>query len=171
MKRISAVLSLFLAVAGCDNASVRERAEAARQAREAIAISPERARINGLGIGSSEAEVVAAFGRPARIDGHGFDEIEGKPARTINYDGIEIYLVGGEIFNLECRSRVCVTTDGIRVGDSAEKVLAVLGPGQRFEEDDGTEVLHYPVSGADVALILTLRDGKLIELELWFDYA
>lgn len=167
---MTSVVSLLLALAACDNASVRERAEAARQAREAIAISPERARINGLGIGASETEVIAAFGPPARIEEHGFDEIEGKLARTINYDGIEIYLVGGEIFNLECRSRICATADGIRVGDSAEKVLAVMGPGRRFQRDDGTEVLHYPITGADVALIVDLNGGTVVALTLFFDY-
>ena len=169
LKRIIASSMFFLAAA-CGSASLRDTAEAARAAREAIAIAPERGRINGLGIGSSEAEVVAAFGPPARVE-KGFDEIEGKPARTVLYEGIEIYLAGDEIYYLTCRARNCVTHDGIRVGDTIEKVLAVFGKGRPEQLDDGTEILRYPFAHADVALIFTLKDGKLIELELWFDYA
>lgn len=170
MKRIVAVLSLVLSTAACDDAAVRERAQAARAEREAIAISPERGRINGLQIGSGEADVMAAFGKPERIR-EGFSEIEGKPARTLYYDGIEIYLVGGEIYGLECRSPVCVTHDGIRLGDPTAKVVAALGPGRAGKRDDGTGILRYPVNDADVALIVDLRDGKVVALTLFFDYA
>ena len=150
--------------------SLRNAAEAARAARDATAIAPERGRINGLGIGSSEAEVVAVFGPPARVEER-FDEIEGKLARTLSYDGIEIYLVGNEICYLECRARSCVTHDGIRVGDTIEKVLAVFGKGRPEQMGDGTEILRYPIAHADVAFLFTLMDGKIIGLELWFDYA
>jgi len=170
MKMIIASSMIFLAATACSSASLRDTAEAAWAAREAIAIAPERGRINGLGIGSSEAEVVAAFGPPARLE-KGFDEIEGKPARTVFYDGIEIYLVGDEIYYLTCRARNCVTHDGIRVGDTIEKVLAVFGKGNPEQLEDGTEILRYPFAHADVALTFTLKDGKVIEMELWFDYA
>ncbi len=169
MKRIVAVLSLVLSTTACDDAGVRERAEAARAEREAISISPEQGRINGLQIGSGESEVVAAFGKPARIQ-EGFSEVEGKPARTLYYDGIEIFLVGGEIYGLECRSPVCVTRDGIRLGDPSTKVVAALGPGRAGKRDDGTEILRYPVSDADVALIVDLRDNTVVALTLFFDY-
>ena len=170
MKRAIAISMLFVAAVACNGASQHEAAEAAREAREAIAIAPERGRINGLGIGSGEAEVVAAFGPPARVE-EGFDEIEGKPARTLLYQEIEIYLVGDEIYNLECRAGNCVTHDGIRVGDPAGTVSAVLGPGRRFQRDDGSEALHYPIANADVALIVDFGDGKVIALTLFFDYA
>lgn len=160
---------LFLAVAACDSISPREAAEAAREAREAIAIAPEQSRINGLHIGSGEAEITAAFGPPSRIE-ENFDEVESKPSRTLYYDGIKIYLVGGEIYGLECRAPVCATADGVRVGDPADKVAAVLGPGRPGQRDDGSEVLRYPVANADVALIVDFRDGRVIALTLFFDY-
>lgn len=169
MKRIIAISMLFLAAA-CGNASQREAAEAAREAREAIAISPERGRINSLEIGSGEAEIVAAFGKPGKVEEHGIDEIEGQPAKTLHYDGIEIYLVGGEIFGLECRAPICATTDGVRVGDSTDKVTSAMGPGWAGQRDDGAQVLRYPVSNAEVALIVDFRDGKVVALTLFFDY-
>ena len=169
MKRIIAISMLFLAAAASGNASQHEAAEAAREAREAIAIAPERSRINGLGIGSGEAEVIAAFGAPAKVE-TGFDEVEGKPARTLYYDGIEVYLVGDEIFGLECRAPICATADGVRVGYAAEKVRAVMGSGWAGQRDDGAKVLRYPVINADVTLIVDFRDGKVIALTLFFDY-
>jgi hypothetical protein len=159
-----------MALGACENTdAVRERAEVARLARAAIAIPGERARINGLQIGSSEAKVVAAFGKPARVE-HSFSEVEGKPTRTLYYDGIEIYLVGDEIYGLECRSPVCVTHDGIRPGDARDKVVAATGPGSAGQRDDGTETLRYPVIDADVALIVDFRDGRVSVLTLFFDY-
>jgi len=169
MKRFIVIPVFFLALAACGNAAVRESAEQARAARDAIAIAPERGAINGLHIGSSEAESIAAFGRPDRID-TGFSEVEGKPSRTLHYDGIEIYLIGDEIFNLTCRSRRCVTHDGIRVGDTTEKVLAAFGKGEPEPRDDGPDFLRYPIDNADIDLIHKLQDGKVVELELWFDY-
>lgn len=169
MKRIIAISMFFLALAACGNSSAREAAEKARAAREAIAIAPERANINGLNIGSSEAEIVAAFGPPAKIEA-GFSEVESKPSRTLYYDGIEIFLIGDEIYGLECAARRCVTHDGIRVGDPMEKVSATYGPGQSHDRGDGIEAVSYPLNGADIELILDLKDGKIIKLTLFFDY-
>ena len=143
--------------------------EAAWQQRAAMSIEHEHGRINGLSIGSSEAEVVAAFGQPTRTE-ESFSEVESKPARSLYYDGIEVYLIGDEIFNLTCRSRRCVTHDGIRVGDKIEKVLAAFGKGEPEQRDDGPDFLRYPIDNADIDLIHKLQDGKVVELELWFDY-
>lgn len=169
MTRIIPIFTLLLVVAACDDASVREAAEAARAAREAIAIAPERGSINGLHIGSSEAEILAAFGPPARAE-ENIDEIEGKPARTLFYDGIEVYLVGDEIYRLDCGARFCVTLDGIGVGDSARKVMAVYGQVQTRKRGDGREALAYPLTGFDAMLILDVKDGKVVALSLFFDY-
>jgi hypothetical protein len=170
MTRIVFISLLLLATTACDNASLRDTAEAARAAREAIAIAPERGRINGLGIGSGEAEVVAAFGPPARVE-EGFDEIEGKPARTLFYDRIEIYLVGDEIYNLQCRAGNCMTHDGIRVGDPVGKASAVYGQLQPLERGEDHDALLYPLRGVDAMLVLDVKDGLIVGMELFFDYA
>ena len=70
----------FVFLAACEgcSTSVREAAEAARTARAAIAIGNERVRINGLGIGSSEAQVLNALGRPQTAT-DGFSEVEVSP--------------------------------------------------------------------------------------------
>ena len=169
MKNTIILSMFFLALVACGNASVRETAEAARIAREASAIAPERANINGLNIGSSEADTVAAFGPPAQIT-EGFSEVESKPSRTLYYDGIEIFLIADEIYGLECTARRCVTPDGIRVGDPVNKISAIHGPGQPHDRGDGIDAIAYPLSGIDVMLILDLKDGKVIKLTLFFDY-
>lgn len=171
MKRIITISMLFLAVAACDNASLREAAEAARKAREAIAISPERGRINGLRIGSSETEVIAAFGPPAKIEAHGINETRGKPAQTFFYDGIEIFLVSDEIYRLKCRALNCATTDGVKVSDSKDKVVAALGPGVLFQRGDGSEALRYYVTNTGSVLIVDFSDGKVVALTLFFNDA
>lgn len=168
-KRTILAAMLILAVAACDDSSEREAAEAARQAYAASAIDDERGRINGLSIGSNEAAVVAAFGQPQRIE-EGFSEVVSKPSRALFYDGIEIYLVGNEIYNLKCRSTNCVTHDGIKPGDPTDKILAIFEKGEPATLHDGTEALRYPLAGADISLIIHLQDGKAVMLELWFNY-
>ena len=168
MKRAILVSLLFLATA-CSDAAQHEAAEAARLEWAARAIGAERGRINGLSIGSNEAAVVAAFGQPQTIE-EGFSEVVTKPSRTLYYEGIEVYLIGDEIYNLKCRSQDCVTHDGIKPGDTTDRILAIFEKGEPVRLHDGTEVLRYPFADADVQLIIRLQDGKAAELELWFDY-
>lgn len=169
MKRTIFIALLLLTAAACDDSAQREAAEEWRQAYAARAIDDERGRINGLSIGSNEAAVVAAFGPPERIE-EGFSEVVTKPSKHLFYDGIEIYLVDDEVYNLKCRSTRCVTHDGITLGDPTDKILAIFGKGKPTERDDGTKVLSYPLAGTEVSLIFHLKDGKVVELELWFDY-
>ncbi len=169
MTRPAILVLLLLATAACDDSSQREAAEAARLEWAARAIDSERGKINGLSIGSDEAAVVAAFGEPQRTEA-GFSEVVTEPSRTLFYPGIEVYLVGDEIYNLKCRARQCVTFDGIKPGDALERVLSTFEKGQPAGRDDGTKVLAYPLADMDVMLVFRLQDGKVIELELWFDY-
>lgn len=169
MKRTILISLLLLAVTACDDSSEQEAAEAWRRAYAARAIGDEQGRINGLSIGSSEAAIIAAFGPPQKIE-DGFSEVVTKPSRTLFYDGIKIYLVGDEIYNLKCRAQSCVTHDGIKLGDSTDKILAIFEKGKPVKRDDGTEVLSYPLAGKEVSLIIRLQDGKVVELELWFNY-
>lgn len=169
MKRTIFIALLLLTAAACNDSAQREAAEEWRRAYAARAIDDERGRINGLSIGSSEAAVVAAFGPPERIE-EGFSEVVTKPSKVLFYDGIKLYLVGDEIYNLKCRSTRCVTHDGITPGDSTNKILAIFGKGKPVERDDGTKVLGYPLAGTEGKLVFRLQDNKVVELELWFDY-
>lgn len=170
MKHALALALLALAMTACENRdALRERAEAERLAWQAIAIPADRAAVNGVTIGSSEAQVVAGFGKPEWVE-PGFSEVEGKPSRTLNYDGLQIYLIGDEIYNLECHSKVCRTADGIRVGDPVDKVTATHGQVEMRQRGDGSDTLAYPVIDFDGMLIFGIGDGKVISITLFFDY-
>jgi len=50
--------------------------------------------------------------------------------KHIFYKGLRIYLIENEIYNLRCKRKDCMSFDGIRVGDSKEKVISVYGRGR-----------------------------------------
>lgn len=152
----------------CESAFACTKSEDARAEQGANLIEAHRAAVGGVTIGSSESDVVAAFGKPASEE-ESFDEPTAEPSKYMIYDGIEVYLVANEIYAFRCSGPDCETYDGVKVGDSLEKVMAVYGEEKVYPEDDEITVI-YDVCGSDSALIFHLKDDRVVMIQLYFNY-
>jgi hypothetical protein len=133
-----------------------------------VTIRRNQLAIAGVSIGSPEKDVLRAFGRPMEAHEEP-DGITDQPSRLLSYQGVEVYLVLGKVYNLRCSTPLYSTHNGVRVGDPVEKVELIYGPGERYAADGG-DLIRFTVSGTDTYLIFHVRDSRVSEIELWFDY-
>lgn len=132
-------------------------------------LQPEQLSVAGITLGETAQAVAERLGAPDSTaeelepgggDAHG---------RVLYYPGLEIHVVHEKVVNLRCRSPRWPTADGIKVGDSRSRIIATYGPSQEFQQEDGV-ILTYWSGSADVHLIFYLKDDRITEIELWFDF-
>ncbi len=102
----------------------------------------------------------------------------GKPDSVINqkyfYKGFTILVVSNKIWDIVCTSPKYATPDGIKVGDSKEKVINTYGQTKLFKNGE-IETLEYQHSSifestGPLYLIFTIKNNKVAKIQLWFHY-
>ena len=131
-------------------------------------IEPSTSHILGVALSDSEESVRRFLGTPTSVVRYQ-DEMADATAAMLKYDGIEVYLVGDEVYHLYCSASRCKTATGVAVGDPVKRVFEVYGPTE-IETSDGTHAVRYGVSGTDCYLSFKLRDDRVVEIDLWLDY-
>ena len=111
--RTHVVLAVCMAVAGC-----RERASPkgspdpvsilhqTQQPDTTSSLPPERARVNGVGVGEASSEVRAALGRPDSVSAPQKFEGLRDSITTWFYPGLTVYFARDRVRNAACRSCV-----------------------------------------------------------------
>lgn len=134
----------------------------------AASIDPSTSHILGIALTDSEESVRRSLGPPNSVERYQ-DEMADAPAAMLKYDGIEVYLVGNEVYHLYCSASRCKTATGVAVGDAVKRVFEVYGPAE-IETDDGSHFVRYGHTGTDCYLGFKLRDDRVVEIDLWFVY-
>jgi len=140
-------------------------------ASESAVIAYRDYRVAGITLGDSRATVGAALGAPLREVASADPDAEGR-AVTLHYAGMAVFIEGDEVMNIAVTAPG-FAVKGVEVGDPLDKALARLG-GNVLGACDGP-CLRYTVLApggdlTDAYLLLHIRDGRVAEIEFWFDY-
>ena len=141
----------------------------ASDAEEPGVISKEAYALCGLSIGDSEAKAQEVLGKPTSLylqpsPTFGEREVE------MTWPGVEASFLDSELVNLKVNSAKCGNPDGIAVDAPVERAFALLGNVKAEDRDDGAKRYRYWLEGTDCYFFVVVRDGQIVELELWFDY-
>jgi len=165
--RTHVVLAVCMAVAGC-----RERASPkgspdpvsilhqTQQPDTTSSLPPERARVNGVGVGEASSEVRAALGRPDSVSAP--QKFEGlRDFVTIwFYPGLTVYVARDRVRGADCHGARCATPDAVNVGDSLSHVERVYGP-----------AFHLSVPGHSYPRLMYSIRGRDCNMAFDFDLA
>jgi len=132
-------------------------------------IKIHQATINGINLRSREDDIIRTLGQPLSVK-EGFDEPLARKSKTYFYKGLRIYLIENEIYNLRCKRKDCMSFDGIRVGDSKEKIISVYGRGRPPYSDPEKSSISFGIQGLDRYLVFHFRKHRVVEIELFVDY-
>lgn len=135
-------------------------------------VDVKKVTVNGIRLDSRENEIYGKLGKPEKVVGHGVDEVVGGKAKTIYYPGLKIYLIDGEIFNLECTGKSCVTGKGIRVGDDRKKVERAYGAPSQYEKTGNRLGYVFRLNGnyIDSSLVFFSEMNKVEKVIYFVDY-
>lgn len=134
-------------------------------------ISSNDFQIHGVSIGDQYETVIKKLGNPQNEVVNNDPNADGLPI-YLEYDGINIYINGNEVLNIE------ITKPGhpvkeIEVGDKLFKVYAALGENkiQQCEK----KCLRYKVRAengtlTDAYLLLYIENDHVSKIIFWFDY-
>jgi hypothetical protein len=128
-------------------------------------IAANQLAVGGVSLGDSEERVRRVLGTPAEVKDEP-DDLDG-PSRTLEYLGLVVLLSGGKVCNVQASSSRYKTPKGARVGDSVERVMKLYG---RLPLEAAAGMLEYNVTGTDTYLRLHYSGGRIVEIELWFDF-
>ena len=142
-------------------------------------VNPAKLKINGVGLNSTYAQVLRAFGKPSK-DGKAIEEgCIGAHEKTVDYVGLSFYFMdgdsrGGKTFEIKSFS---VTTpkwnvSGVKVGDTAAVVKAKFGKNYQIDRrtDGGGLAWDYEMSdqqGPGTTTVI-FKKGKVWEISSSF---
>lgn len=135
-------------------------------------VNVKRVTINGIRLSNNEAQIVKILGKPDKIENHGVSEILAGKAKTLYYKGLEIYLIGQEIYGLECKGSTCITDKGIRIGDDRNKVERAYGPPSVYEKTGDRLGYTFKINNTyiDSSLVFFFKKNKVIRIIYHVDY-
>ncbi|GEM_PF-6112330 len=103
----------------------------------------------------------------------------GKPDSIINQeyyydDEFTIIVQSDKIWDIVCKSPKYATPDGIKIGDTKEKVIETYGQTKSIKNKE-TEIMFYESystfnSTVPLYLILTTKNNIVEKIQLWFHY-
>lgn len=128
-----------------------------------VALLPSQLRIGNVALEDSETTVIQRLGKPQRIKALESPAIG--LVRTFYYPGLRLELAEGEdgrffVFSIHTDVTKYATQDGIRVGDSKEKVLATYGQASEFT-DNGKMTLVYSLPESYSRLSFEINKDKV----------
>jgi len=130
-------------------------------------ISGKQFAIAGITLGSKTEKVLAVLGKPRSIKKEVGDAYE-DTAYTYFYPGLKIYIAGGSVSqSVECTSWRYATPDGIRVGDSVNKLYSIYGYSAvgQIQNNKG-DIYYYCGPGSQTWMVFTVTKNKIIEISL-----
>jgi Txe/YoeB family toxin of Txe-Axe toxin-antitoxin module len=131
-------------------------------------VDVEQVTIAGLHIGDPREAVTSRLGKPTRETKPEFEVFCSSEA-DVWYETAEVSFCDDKLVNLLTNSAQYETAAGIRVGMSVSDALKIYGPPEKLASDD-EELLAYRTTDREQALILHVREGKIVALELWCDF-
>ena len=139
-------------------------------------VNPAKLKINGsIGLDSTYAQIVKAFGKPAR-DGRARSEgCIGAREKTVDYAGLSFYMMDGDSKSgktFEVKGFFVTsakwTVSGVRIGDTQATVKAKLGSKYTVNRrtDNGGLAWQYEMSDTDGPGTSTIifKKGKVVEM-------
>ena len=131
-----------------------------------LVISAKYYFIGGITIGASLKEVHAAFGQPKKSEAAPFPAFC-KDRLAEDYGGVKAVFCNGRLLHLSCFAKGFKTPSGIEVGMGQAEVLKKQG-NTIVRESDGGQVIRYRAASPDKFLIIHFKNGRVVEIELWF---
>lgn len=143
-------------------------------------VDPAKVKINGVGLDSTYSQVLKALGKPT-VDGKPRREgCIGGRERTMEYDGLTIYLMDGDSRNgktFEVKTMVVRSpkwnVSGVRVGDTAAAVR--LKYGRKYSTGEDPESMGDAAWTYDMgdefgpgSTIVVFKRGKVIAISTAF---
>jgi hypothetical protein len=139
-------------------------------------VNPAKVKINGvIGLDSTYAQVVKAFGKPVKETKPQKEECTGGHEKTVKYAGLEFYFMDGpskggktfEVMTFDVTSSK-YTVSGVKVGDSEAAVRRRFGRPKSVDTDPNTgeKVWHYEIGERDGPgwTTVTFKNGKVVSL-------
>jgi hypothetical protein len=135
-------------------------------------VSKTRLQVARIRYDMSEAEVVKRLGKPQNRNYTENDQCFGAATSTLTYPELDINLGADKrntqrVYSVKTTSTKFATGDGVRIGDSRQKVFNTYGRTNeiRLEDKPGFTYLVYPTT-QDRLLYLefVLKDGVVVEL-------
>jgi hypothetical protein len=132
------------------------------QDTEQKGIPYHRVGIGGITLGMTEAEVRTILGQPIKQEKDFYLPIAGDYSRTLRYGGLNIDLLEDSrdgkfyVYQLEATTSEYATIDGVRVGDTVEKVIAAYG---NIGGDDDTGFSYKVDSESPVFFNISIENG------------
>ena len=128
----------------------------------------------------SHGELLRELGAPQRVEtearANAYQPEQTDTLRTLVYPGLRalVYDVSGSpktfLIRLSLLTKRYATPEGLRVGDTGERVLRVLGPPTR--RNSGTDEWIYSESDSmPTAMILTLRNRTITRIDWEFYFS
>ena len=144
-------------------------------AADAPAVDPT---LNGLPLGSSEADVLDVLGAADSFESYPPEVASGMgPTKSLHYNGLVVGLhreVGTTIFAMWrfeiTGSQWRFGAAGVRIGQTTREVIEALGNPVSVEDTDVGEEWHLPV-GFDGWTILEFHDGLLVRVFVTEDWS
>lgn len=128
-----------------------------------------RVGVGGITLSMEEAEVRRILGKPIKQEKDRYLQIAGDYSRTLRYPGLNIDLLedsrkgGFYVYQIESTSSEYATVDGIKVGDSLEKVIATYGNTEESHDNN----LNYQVkvdSESPVFFSISIENGIVTKI-------
>ncbi len=133
-------------------------------------------KINGVGIGTLESNVLQKLGKPLQSKKGEFDGCGGGFQKTLRYTGLEIELLSNDkgrdfsVITVDVTSSEWSVAPGLGVGVDAKDVEAKFGQPYEKEERDGQVIFFYGIKGYDGWANLFFRDSKLTQISWILTY-
>ncbi|MEP7076047.1 MAG: hypothetical protein ABI878_09560 [Acidobacteriota bacterium] len=139
-------------------------------------VNPAKLKINGsIGLDSTYAQIVKAFGKPAKDGKPNSEECIGGREKKVEYAGLSFYMMDGDSKSgktFEVKSFFVTsakwTVSGVRVGDTQATVKAKLGSKYTVDKrtDNGGLAWHYEMDDDDGPRTTTIifKNGKVVEI-------
>lgn len=135
-------------------------------------LDPAKMSVNGIKLGSTNAQLLTAFGKPTLDGPTEASECAGGESKNVEFEGAVFGLANGdskdgktfEVVSFDITSPKYVVS-GIRVGDDQKTVLAKLGRKYEVEKDpEGATVWWYKFKAVAGSTSISFKNGKVIAI-------
>jgi len=138
--------------------------------------NPAKVKINGIiGLDSTYAQVVKAFGKPVKETKPQAEECTGGHEKTVKYAGLEVYFMDGSSKNGKTYEAMSFdvsspkyTVSGVKIGDSEAIVRRKFGSRFTVDKDaeKGEKTWHYEIGERDGPgwTTVTFKNGKVVSI-------
>jgi len=130
----------------------------------------------GISVGSSLSSARETFGIPSDETSPRYDDVFLTTVINLEYEGLILEAIKQDgddqftISRIDSQSKQWSFERCPTVGDPREKAIAILGQPDRIHFVQNTEVLVYYHCPSDVETAVSVRNGTIIGILMWFDW-